>query len=126
MEQILLHGLGDYIIQTDWMAQNKKKPGWHGFKACFIHCLTYSLPFLLITSWQAVLLIFLSHFLIDRYKWLDYLLAWKNNVRLENGKLDISNFGFKKERPFAISIWLYIATDNILHLICNYYILKLI
>ncbi len=123
MEQLLLHGLGDYIIQTDWMAQNKKKKGLMGFIACQIHCITYSLPFFLIGSWQAVLAIYLSHFAIDRTKILDYALAWKNNVKMGK-KLDISNFGFKRERPFAISVWLYIITDNVLHLICNYFALK--
>ena len=33
---------------------------------------------------------------------------------------DISNFGFGVERPFAITIWLYIICDNLLHIICNY------
>lgn len=41
-----------------------------------------------------------------------------------NGVDDIENFGFKHDRPFAITIWLSIITDNLCHLICNYLALK--
>jgi hypothetical protein len=44
-EQLILHAVGDYLIQNDWMAQNKKKLTWLGELACQIHCITYSLPF---------------------------------------------------------------------------------
>lgn len=143
IEQLLIHGVGDFILQTDKQALNKKNKGWFGFRQCLYHCTTYSLPFLIIGSWQAVSVIFLTHFIIDRTRIVDYVLAWKNNVRYNesqtlrkgqpdeftiygmwHGKLNISNFGFGLERPFAISIWLYIITDNLCHLIINYFALK--
>lgn len=140
MLQIIFHGIGDYFIQTDTWALNKKKKGWFGFRCCFLHCLTYSLPFLFIASWKPVLAIFITHFIIDRTKMIDYLLAIKNNVvkdtYIENfgkwhfpfginlSKYDISNFGFGLQRPTFISIWLYIITDNLCHIICNYLALK--
>lgn len=135
MLQLIIHGIGDYFLQTDWQAQNKKKPGWFGFWACLKHCITYSLPFLFIGSWQAVSVIFITHFIIDRTNIVAYALAIKNNVKKNikgEGELkemanyydrevyDISNFGFGLERPFAITIWLYIICDNLLHIICNY------
>lgn len=131
MLQLIFHGIGDYFIQTDSWALNKKKKGIYGFWCCFIHCLTYSLPFFFIGSWKAVLAIFISHFIIDRTRVIDYALAIKNNVKrkaVPEGKqkwsfpymYDISNFGFGLDRPFAISIWLYIITDNLCHIICNY------
>lgn len=120
MEQLLLHLFGDFIVQNDWMAMNKKKPGWLGFKACFIHTLTYSLPFLLITNWLAFLVIWFTHFVIDRTKIVDYFVMWKN------GEKDIENFGFSHERPFALSIWIYIFIDNTFHLIINYMAIKYI
>ncbi|GAG05577.1 unnamed protein product, partial [marine sediment metagenome] len=76
MEQLLLHLFGDFIVQNDWMAMNKKNPGWKGFWACFIHTLTYSLPFLLITNWAAFLVIWSTHFVIDRTKIVDYFIMW--------------------------------------------------
>lgn len=131
MLQLILHGIGDYFIQTDWQALNKKKKGWLGLWACLKHCITYSLPFFFIGSWKAVMIIFITHFIIDRTNLVAYLLAMKNNVKkCRNEKelmpycgdkvYDISNFGFGLERPFAITIWLYIICDNLLHIICNY------
>lgn len=134
MLQLILHGIGDFFIQTDTWALNKKKKGMFGLWCCFIHCLTYSLPFLFIGSWQATFIIFVTHFIIDRTQIIAYALAWKNGVKKyrEDDELmtkvdigyDISNFGFGLERPFAITIWLYIITDNLCHIICNYLALK--
>lgn len=118
IEQFLLHGIGDYLIQNDWMALNKKKPGLLGSLACATHCVTYSLPFLLIGSWQAMAMILISHFVIDRWKLVDWFLA------VRNGVFHIRNFGFGEERPQLITVWLYIITDNVFHLLCNYAALK--
>ena len=52
MLQLIIHGIGDFFIQTDWQALNKKKAGWIGFFACLKHCITYSLPFLFIEAWR--------------------------------------------------------------------------
>lgn len=124
MLQLILHGIGDYFLQTDWQALNKKKPGKSGLYACLKHCTTYSLPFFLIGSWQAVLAIFTTHFIIDRTNLVTYLLAIKNNVKKKDLSYDITNFGFSLERPFAISIWLYIICDNLLHITFNYLSLR--
>ena len=127
MIQLILHGIGDYFIQNDWMALNKKNKGWLGFLACLIHCVTYSLPFLFIAPFGAVFAIFASHFIIDRTNLVSYALAIKNNVKRDanlGGGYDISNFGFGLSRPPFIAIWLNIITDNILHIICNFIALK--
>ncbi len=133
MLQLILHGIGDYYFQTDFQALNKKKKGWVGLWACLKHCTTYSIPFFLLGGWVAVLAIFISHFVIDRTNIVAYLIAYKNRTyknpeaKYHNYKwrsFDISNFGFAKERPFAITIWLYIICDNLLHIICNYLSLK--
>jgi len=120
MTQLGLHLIGDYIIQNDWMALNKKKKGWLGHFACQLHCITYALPFLLIGSWSAVAVIYATHFIIDRYRLVDWFLA------VRNGVFHIRNFGFGEERPQLITVWLYIITDNIFHLICNYTALNLL
>ena len=128
MIELILHGIGDYYLQTDWQALNKKKNNW----ACFKHCLTYSLPFLFIASWKAWIIIFITHYIIDRTTLVDYLIAIKNNtvkyVKIDEYndglEYDISNFGFSIERPFVISFWLYVICDNLLHIICNHLALK--
>ena len=120
MEQLLLHLFGDFVVQNDWMAMNKKKKGWNGFLACFVHTLTYSLPFLLITNWLAFLVIWWTHFIIDRTKIIDHFIKWKNRAP------DIKNFGFHHERPLFVSVWIYIFVDNTFHLIINYLAIKYI
>ena len=134
MLQLILHIFGDYFLQTDWQALNKKKSGIIGFWACLTHCALYSTPFLFLGSWKAVLVIFITHFIIDRTNIIAYLLAIKNNVRKQQTSkmmplsfpytYDISNFGLGLDRPFAISIWIYIIVDNLFHIVCNYLALK--
>ena len=119
MEQLLLHLFGDFIVQNDWMALNKKENSLKGLSACFIHCLTYSLPFFLLTNWLGVLFIFLTHFIFDSSHIVSYFLMYKNGAK------DINNFGYNKERPFALTIWLNIITDNTIHLILNYIIIDI-
>ncbi len=118
MMQLILHLIGDYLIQNDWMALNKKEATIKGELACQLHCITYSLPFLFIGSGEAVLFIYLSHYIIDRTNIVGWFLA------LRNGVFHVRNFGFGEQRPFVITIWLYIITDNIFHIICNYLFLK--
>lgn len=118
MMQLILHLVGDYLVQNDWMALNKKKKSWEGELACQIHCVTYSLPFLFIGSWWAVFAIYLSHYIIDRTN----IVAWFLAAR--NGAGNIKNFGFSSDRPMYITIWLFIITDNVFHIIFNYLALQ--
>lgn len=118
MEQLILHLIGDYILQTDYQALNKKKKSLKGIIACMIHCLTYSLPFLFITTLNNVWFIFLTHFFIDNTQIIAWFIAFKNAEK------SIENFGFSDQKPFALSVWLYIIIDNTFHLICNYLIIK--
>lgn len=132
MIQLILHGIGDYFLQTDWQALNKKNKGKLGLWACLKHCIIYSLLFVPIASWKALLIIFSTHFIIDRTNIIAYAIAIKNGTYKEPRpgqniyllQYDISNFGYSPERPFAITIWLYIICDNLTHIICNYIALK--
>ena len=130
MLQLILHAIGDYLIQNDWMALNKKKRTWLGELACQIHCITYSLPFWYFYNWEVALVVYVTHYVIDRTNIIAYFLAIKNGMfkiichnsfmRYYTLKFDVSNFGFGLDRPPFISIWLYIIVDNIFHIICNY------
>lgn len=119
MEQLLLHLFGDYIVQNDIMATRKKEKSINGLLLCLLHCITYSLPFFLITNWKSVILIFVGHFILDRWNLLIPFIKSKNMVSFNN------NFGYKESTPFALSVWLYIIQDNTLHLIWNYLIIYL-
>lgn len=44
-DQIVCHLVGDYIIQSDWMANEKRKRSL----AAGLHAVTYAIPFLFLT-----------------------------------------------------------------------------
>jgi hypothetical protein len=106
---ILLHFTGDYLLQNDWMATNKTKSSL----ACFIHALLYSLPFLLICFSYFWLIIFVTHYFIDRYRLAVY---W---IKLVNWNWDSENFGYDNNKPTFMSIWLMIIIDNVFHILFN-------
>ena len=135
----LCHLVGDYFLQSDWMAMNKSKKSWN----CFVHCVLYTACFLVLTlSWKALLFIGITHFIFDRWPIIIKRLIWTKNhlnprfsfVPFEycdtTGYYDDSKYNtkspdnvhlkmFGQPRLFIITIWLYIITDNTLHLICN-------
>tara|TARA_R100001198_G_scaffold88437_1_gene64127 strand:+ start:222 stop:602 length:381 start_codon:yes stop_codon:yes gene_type:complete len=124
MAQLLLHLIGDYLLQSGWMAANKAKSHF----AAFVHALVYSLPFLLIRpSLNAWLVIFITHFFIDRYSLAKRVAIIKNYLAPrkhwpKNG--DLSDFGYHKCTPEFLAMWLLIITDNTLHLLINFVALK--
>ena len=134
----LCHFIGDYWAQSDWMALNKNKKTWN----CLVHVLIYTACFLLLTfSWKALLFIGVTHFIIDRFPIIvKRLIWWKNHFPLMDypdyplcmstgyfddspyndlkpDAMDIEKFG--NPRHFFITIWLYIISDNTLHLLFN-------
>lgn len=121
MEQILLHLFGDYITQSDWMAKNKTKSTW----AAFVHATTYSLPFLLIGSVPAFLVIWSTHLMIDRFR-LARFVAYAKNVAMTPNfptwkECDLT--GYRNADSAWLTVWLLIITDNTMHLIINYFAL---
>lgn len=122
MGQIILHLWGDYLLQSDWMAQNKTKDS----RAAFAHAAAYSLPFLLLTrSIPAMAVIFFTHAAIDRFRLARYIV-WAKNF-LGPGNLpwkDCAATGYPPDRPTWLAVWLMIIGDNTLHLTINYLALR--
>jgi hypothetical protein len=118
MEQLLLHLIGDYITQTDWMARSKV----HTTVAAFSHAIMYSVPFLLLSpSMTAIAVIAISHFLIDRFRLARYVVFAKN--KLTDWHLtwdDCKDTGFPSFVPAGQAFWLMILVDNTMHLSINY------
>jgi len=74
-DQLIAHAVGDYILQSDWMANTKTQKS----SAALAHVLTYFLPFLfLTTSWKALAVIIGTHFVIDRWRLARYV-CWAKN-----------------------------------------------
>ena len=98
MEILLAHLIGDYLIQNDWMALNKKKSSF----ICFIHVITYLIPFLFLSlSWWQLLLIGLQHFIQDRTNLINWFMEIKGSKTFRDN----------------MSPWSIIITDNIIHLL---------
>ena len=122
MEQLLLHLVGDYVTQTDWMANEKTKRTW----AAFCHALIYSIPFFLITqSPNALFVIFASHLVIDRFRLARFVVFaknWSTNQKLTWN--DCKGTGYPSAAPAWLSVWLLIVADNTMHLVINYLSIK--
>lgn len=121
MEQLILHLIGDYITQTDKMADNKTKSSYWAI----IHAWVYGLPFLLLGGWRAVGVIVLTHFFIDRYRLIRYVIFAKNKVTDWNLKWEDCNAtGYTRLKPAWLTVWLMIVADNALHIAVNYAALR--
>lgn len=138
-DQFVAHLVGDFILQSHWMATEKTKQSF----AAAIHAICYTLPFLLITQSPLALAIIVgTHFVIDRWRlarfvvWLKNgpfflyepepatnLNQWREPPRLSfRQRLTIKPLtatGYQDDVPAWLSVWLLIITDNTLHLICN-------
>jgi Protein of unknown function (DUF3307) len=76
-DQVVCHLVGDYVLQSDWMAQTKTQRSW----PAIVHAVTYTLPFLVLSSsWTALGVIAGSHFVIDRWRLARYICWVKNQV----------------------------------------------
>lgn len=121
MEQLILHLFGDFITQSDWMAVNKTKRSW----PALCHAVVYSLPFLLLGSPVAVTVIFASHFLIDRFRLVRYVIWAKNCLSpTRHPWSECSATGFHKSLPEWSATWLMVIADATLHLAGNYAALR--
>jgi hypothetical protein len=73
--QLLCHFIGDYFLQSSWMANEKTKSHF----PALVHVLTYGLAFLFLRpSWAALFVIVSTHFVIDRWRLARYV-CWAKN-----------------------------------------------
>ena len=94
---IYAHLIGDYLLQNDWMATNKKKNSL----ICLVHIITYMIPFMFTQlNWIQLLLIESEHYIQDRTN----LIAWfcKMTNKFQGDSND--SFGF-------------VIVDNVFHIL---------
>lgn len=114
MLQLLFHLWGDYVTQNHWMASTKVKNTAEGYLSCLVHTILYSAPFLLLTqSYDAMLIIFWSHYWIDKLRLAKYVIQLRD-----------WNFTGKELQPPYLSVWLMIIADNTFHITINYLAIK--
>lgn len=116
-DQLLAHLVGDYVLQSDWMATQKTKR----LAVALVHALCYSLPFLAFRpSLAAWLVIVGTHALIDRFRLARYVVwakEWLSPVRPP--PLAECPTGYPADKPVWLATWLLILTDNTLHIAIN-------
>jgi hypothetical protein len=130
-DQLLAHAVGDYILQSDWMANEKTKRS----VAALAHVATYGLPFFFLRpSWKAYAVIVGTHFVIDRWRLARFVVLIKNHIAplsvftrcfaAENGCRFLTPTGYPAETPAWLAVWLFIIADNIMHVTINGLALK--
>jgi Protein of unknown function (DUF3307) len=119
MEQLLAHLVGDYILQTSHMAEQKVR----SWAVALLHALVYTLPFTFITlSPWALAVICFTHALIDRYRLAHYVAMAKNIAGDPGHWRDyVTHSGYAASTPAWMAAWLVIITDNTMHLLTNYF-----
>jgi hypothetical protein len=128
-DQLLCHAIGDYVLQSDWMANEKTKRSL----AALAHVATYALPFLFLRpSMVAIAVIVGTHFVIDRWR-LARFVCWAKNIALcppsyehQRGIAgpmfkwsNCRGTGYPSERPPWLAVWLLIIADNVMHVLIN-------
>jgi hypothetical protein len=116
-DQIMAHLVGDFVLQSDWMANQKTSRSL----ATLAHAACYILPFLLLTTNPVTLAVIGgTHFLIDRFRLARHLL-WLRNLPWP-GSVPWSQCretGFSPGLPPYMSAWLLIIVDNTMHILIN-------
>jgi hypothetical protein len=99
MHWIYAHLIGDYLLQNDWMARNKKSNSI----ACLVHVLTYMIPFLFTDfNLLQLVLIALQHYIQDRTT----LIAWFFKVTHKYQGMTGTDL-----------FWANVITDNVVHIL---------
>lgn len=100
---IIGHLVGDYLLQNDWMALNKK----HRTLPCLVHCFLWTGAVIFFSGWHssiAALVLFTTHFIQDRTK----IILWWMEIKWK----DQSKFTQPPCGPWSI-----IVVDNVWHIV---------
>lgn len=117
-DQLVAHAIGDYLLQSDWMATEKTSRSL----AAGVHAACYALPFLWFapspTAWGVIIG---THFVIDRWRLARYV-CWAKNWFAPTAPppfRECSATGYGPDKPPWMAAWLLIIADNVLHVLCN-------
>lgn len=116
---LLAHLVGDYLLQTDWMASEKTSQ----WLPAILHGIVYTIPFLIVTQAPlALMVICVTHIIIDRFRLARHFVWFKNQLAPEAFRPDrsaLKTTGYSADKPVWLSTWLMIIADNTIHLIIN-------
>lgn len=122
MSEALAHLVGDYIVQSDWMAAEKtKRTG----APALMHATSYAACFLPLTrNWRPLAVIGVTHFVIDRWRLAKHVGWFKNQLAPKEYRSGHTATGYGPEKPDWMAVWLLIITDNTMHLLINRWALR--
>lgn len=108
--------VGDYVIQSDWMASEKTKRWW----PAIAHGVSYGVPFVLATqSVLALAVIVGTHILIDHYRLARHVVWFKNQLAPKAFRPGHTATGMSAGKPDWMAVWLLIIADNVIHMLFN-------
>lgn len=109
---LLGHLIGDYLLQSKWMALTKSANGFDGIKACTVHVAVYTAA-VCAMCWTLsplfALAVFVPHWVIDRWSLASPWLKMIGGRTFEGAKDDWDK---------AFTAIVYTVTDNTMHLLC--------
>jgi hypothetical protein len=113
--QLLAHVTGDYLMQSNWMAQTKTQ---HPLPAA-LHAVSYAACFLPLTRspWRLAV-IGGTHYVIDHWRLARYVVWAKNQAAPASHRYPLSEagpFGYGKGTPDWLAGWLLFIADNAIH-----------
>ncbi|MDN5931831.1 MAG: DUF3307 domain-containing protein [Pseudonocardia sp.] len=116
---LVAHLVGDYLVQSHWMATEKTKRWW----PAVAHAVSYGLPFLFVTrNLIALAVIVGTHAVIDRYR-LARHVVWAKNHLAPRGSVpswsECRATGYPPGTPSWLAVWLLIIADNSIHILIN-------
>jgi hypothetical protein len=141
MSELLAHLAGDYLIQSDWMANQKTKT----HLPAAAHAVSYAACFLPLTrNPKALAVIGGTHFVIDRWRLARHVVWAKNQLAPEVYRHPwdehVQGTGYHREstsqglgwdmtcsaqaKPAWMAVWLMIVADNSMHGLLNHWALR--
>lgn len=117
---LIAHFVGDYILQSHWMAVEKV----HRWVPAVVHGVCYTLPFLFLTrDVLALAVIGGTHIVLDRYRVAKYVVWLKNQIGPASHRPSWAeardNAGFSAATPAGLAMALMIVVDNTIHVLIN-------
>lgn len=124
MRSLISHLLGDYVVQSDWMAQRKTTEQ----VPAVAHAASYAACFLPLTrNPKALLVIGGTHYVIDHWRLASYVVWAKNQIAPAAFRYPVRDrgpYGYGLDSPDWLAGWLLFIADNTMHLIINEWALE--
>lgn len=119
------HLIGDYLLQSTWMAYTKSEKSLKGMWACTVHVAIYTIAVCLMLQVSNPLvwaIVFIPHWIIDHWSLGE---VWSHIIQGRTVEKTMSfEPGVKREFAFAFYAPVYIAVDNTWHILCLWATIK--